>query len=78
MCTAHVHPHSDRPHVSNIRGSLSQRSPCRADTMAARKLIPLLDRVLVERVQAAVKTAGGVLLPESVLPKVSTGSRRVV
>ena len=39
--------------------------------MAARRLIPLLDRVLVERVVAAVKTPGGVLLPESALPKVS-------
>lgn len=38
--------------------------------MAARRLIPLLDRVLVERVQAATKSAGGVLLPETALPKV--------
>ncbi len=37
---------------------------------AARRLIPLLDRVLVERVAAAVKTSGGVLLPESAAPKV--------
>mmetsp|Transcript_11898 Transcript_11898/g.25561 ORF Transcript_11898/g.25561 Transcript_11898/m.25561 type:complete len:100 (-) Transcript_11898:583-882(-) len=41
--------------------------------MAARRLIPLLDRVLVERVQAATRTAGGVLLPESALPKVNEG-----
>lgn len=38
--------------------------------MSLRRLVPLLDRVLVERVQAAVKSAGGVLLPESALPKV--------
>lgn len=38
--------------------------------MAARRLIPLLDRVLVERVQAATKTAGGVLLPESAVSRV--------
>ena len=37
---------------------------------SARRLIPLLDRVLVERVVAAVKSPGGVLLPESALPKV--------
>lgn len=39
----------------------------------ARRLIPLLDRVLVEKVVPAAKTAGGVLLPESALPKVNEG-----
>lgn len=38
--------------------------------MAARRLIPLLDRVLIDKVQAVSKTAGGVLLPESVTQKV--------
>lgn len=33
--------------------------------MAARKLIPLLDRVLVQRIEAPTKSIGGVLLPES-------------
>mmetsp|Transcript_7351 Transcript_7351/g.20753 ORF Transcript_7351/g.20753 Transcript_7351/m.20753 type:complete len:101 (-) Transcript_7351:176-478(-) len=33
--------------------------------MAARRLIPLLDRVLVEKVVAPAKSSGGVLLPES-------------
>eukprot|EP00877_Chromochloris_zofingiensis_P012817 jgi/Chrzof1/778/Cz01g28150.t1 len=41
--------------------------------MAARRLIPLLDRVLVERITAPTKSAGGVLLPESALPKVNEG-----
>uniref|UniRef100_A0A7S0WKQ9 Protein groES n=1 Tax=Chlamydomonas leiostraca TaxID=1034604 RepID=A0A7S0WKQ9_9CHLO len=41
--------------------------------MAARRLIPLLDRVLVERVQHAAKSAGGVLLPETALPKLNEG-----
>jgi chaperonin GroES len=36
----------------------------------ARRLIPLLDRVLIEKVVAPTKSAGGVLLPESALPKV--------
>lgn len=36
----------------------------------ARRLIPLLDRVLVEKVVAPTKSAGGVLLPESAVPKV--------
>ena len=38
--------------------------------MTARRLIPLLDRVLVERVVAAVKSSGGILLPESAASKV--------
>jgi hypothetical protein len=36
----------------------------------ARRLIPLLDRVLIERIIAPTKSAGGVLLPESAVPKV--------
>lgn len=35
-----------------------------------RRLIPLLDRVLVERIVAPTKSAGGVLLPESAVSKV--------
>lgn len=30
-----------------------------------RRIVPLLDRVLVERVKAPTKSMGGVLLPES-------------
>jgi len=41
--------------------------------MATRRLIPLLDRVLVEKITAPTKSAGGVLLPESALPKVNEG-----
>jgi hypothetical protein len=37
----------------------------------ARRLVPLLDRVLIEKIVAPTKTAGGVLLPESAAPKVS-------
>jgi hypothetical protein len=36
---------------------------------AAKKLIPLLDRVLVEKVAARTKTVGGILLPESAASK---------
>lgn len=39
-----------------------------------RKLIPLLDRVLVERIQAVTKTASGILLPESATSKVGNRS----
>eukprot|EP01023_Acetabularia_acetabulum_P002040 TRINITY_DN1078_c1_g1_i1.p4 TRINITY_DN1078_c1_g1~~TRINITY_DN1078_c1_g1_i1.p4 ORF type:complete len:100 (-),score=24.89 TRINITY_DN1078_c1_g1_i1:195-494(-) len=35
----------------------------------SRKLLPLFDRVLVEKMLPASKTAGGVLLPESAQPK---------
>lgn len=37
----------------------------------AKKLIPLLDRVLVEKVIPPTKSVGGVLLPESATSKVS-------
>lgn len=37
---------------------------------AVKKLIPLMDRVLVERAVAATKTSGGILLPETVGSKV--------
>ncbi|KAG1662675.1 hypothetical protein FOA52_014601 [Chlamydomonas sp. UWO 241] len=42
--------------------------------MALRRLLPLLDRVLIERVIPATKTAGGVLLPESAAPKMNEGT----
>lgn len=35
----------------------------------AKKLIPLLDRVLVEKVAARTKTVGGILLPETASSK---------
>ena len=38
---------------------------------AARKLIPLLDRVLVQKITAPVKSSGGVLLPDSAASKVT-------
>ena len=49
-----------------------QRHQRHNKTMSAvKKLIPLLDRVLVERAVAATKTSGGILLPETVGSKVS-------
>ncbi|CAD7703882.1 unnamed protein product [Ostreobium quekettii] len=39
----------------------------------SRRLIPLLDRILVSRVAAPTKSAGGVLLPESAVNKVNEG-----
>lgn len=46
-----------------------QHSSTRSSSMA-RRLIPLLDRVLIEKITAPTKSAGGVLLPESAVPKV--------
>jgi hypothetical protein len=34
-------------------------------TAAAKRLVPLLDRVLVEKVVPPTKSAGGILLPDS-------------
>ena len=48
-----------------------QRHQRHDKTMSAvKKLIPLMDRVLVERAVAATKTSGGILLPETVGSKV--------
>jgi len=38
-----------------------------------KKLVPLADRVLVRRVLAATKSAGGILLPESSVTKNNEG-----
>lgn len=37
------------------------------------KLVPLADRVLVKRLEAITKTAGGILLPESNISKANEG-----
>jgi len=42
--------------------------------MAFRRLIPLLDRILVERLVPEVKTKGGILLPEQAQSKVQTAT----
>ena len=36
-------------------------------------MIPLLDRVLVKRIEAPTKSIGGILLPESSMPKLNEG-----
>ncbi|KAJ2454474.1 mitochondrial heat shock protein Hsp10 [Coemansia sp. RSA 2336] len=40
---------------------------------AAKRIIPLLDRVLIERVKAETKTATGILLPEKAVEKLNEG-----
>ncbi|MCO5572419.1 hypothetical protein L7F22_026174 [Adiantum nelumboides] len=39
----------------------------------AKKLVPLLDRILVEKIVPSTKSVGGVLLPESASSKVNSG-----
>eukprot|EP00962_Isochrysis_galbana_P019216 scaffold5593_cov125-Isochrysis_galbana.AAC.1 len=41
--------------------------------MAARRLVPLLDRVLVQRLEPPTKSIGGVLLPETSQSKLNEG-----
>merc|ERR1719504_143993 len=41
--------------------------------MAARRLVPLLDRVLVQRIEPPTKSIGGILLPESTQSKLNEG-----
>jgi len=43
----------------------------KASRNVLKKFIPLLDRVLVKRAAAEVKSAGGILLPESAQAKVN-------
>lgn len=40
---------------------------------AVKRLIPLLDRVLIKRAEAITKTAGGIVLPEKAQGKVLHG-----
>ncbi|KAJ1963784.1 mitochondrial heat shock protein Hsp10 [Dipsacomyces acuminosporus] len=40
---------------------------------AVKRIVPLLDRVLVERVKAETKTATGILLPEKAVEKLNEG-----
>nr|AAP80825.1 heat shock protein 10 [Griffithsia japonica] len=42
-------------------------------TKAIRKIVPLLDRVLVEKALAQKTSKGGVLLPESAISKLNEG-----
>ena len=44
---------------------LQLTKPLKSVLKSIRSLAPLLDRVLIQRVKAETKTAGGVLLPES-------------
>ncbi|XP_012257765.1 10 kDa heat shock protein, mitochondrial [Athalia rosae] len=41
---------------------------------AAKRLIPLFDRVLIQRAEAVTKTKGGIVLPEKAQAKVLKGT----
>lgn len=41
---------------------------------AARRLIPLFDRVLIQRAEAVTKTKGGIVIPEKAQAKVLKGT----
>merc|ERR1711933_41379 len=48
-----------------------------SDTMASgalKRLVPLLDRVLVSRVEPLKKSVGGVILPDSAVSKINEGT----
>ncbi|KAI7833230.1 chaperonin 10, partial [Kickxella alabastrina] len=40
---------------------------------AIQRIVPLLDRVLIQRVKAETKTASGILLPEKAVEKLNEG-----
>jgi len=41
---------------------------------SAKRLIPLFDRVLIQRAEAVTKTKGGIVIPEKAQGKVLTGT----
>lgn len=46
----------------------------RAVQAAAKKVVPLFDRVLIEKAEAVTKTKGGLYIPEKAQGKVVTGT----
>ncbi len=46
-------------------GKLKIRIPQATALKSIKSIAPLLDRILVQRIKAEAKTAGGILLPES-------------
>ncbi|XP_034186742.1 10 kDa heat shock protein, mitochondrial isoform X1 [Osmia lignaria lignaria] len=46
----------------------------KAAVSAIKRLVPLFDRVLIQRAEAATKTKGGIVLPEKAQAKVLQGT----
>lgn len=63
---------------SAIKGTIFTDSPCPPRKKATsirsiKSLVPLLDRVLVQRIKAETKTASGIFLPESSVKELNEG-----
>ena len=56
-----------------LLGSVMLTSSTALRCVQAKRLIPLLDRVLVQRIEPPTKSIGGVLLPESTQSKLNEG-----
>jgi chaperonin GroES len=54
-----------------MKPSLAKFSAQTTALKSIKSLMPLLDRVLVQRVKAEAKTAGGIFLPESSLKELN-------
>lgn len=61
-------------HASVLAHS-SRRPLSTEQSKMAKRLIPLLDRVLVEKIVAPTKSVGGIILPESAVSKVRRAPR---
>merc|ERR1712182_81075 len=58
--------------VASRKGATSSRS--RSMSGGLKRLVPLMDRVLVSRVEPLKKSVGGVILPDSAVSKINEGT----
>merc|ERR1711908_135423 len=58
--------------MGSRKGATSSRS--RSMSGGLKRLVPLMDRVLVSRVEPLKKSVGGVILPDSAVSKVNEGN----
>lgn len=67
-----ANPRAHRETQAVLGNSFLTKTPFQATSLKSiRALVPLLDRVLVQRVKAEAKTAGGIFLPESSVEKLN-------
>lgn len=55
------------------RLELLQSAAAQSVLASAKRLVPLFDRVLIQRAEAITKTKGGIVIPEKAQGKVLTG-----
>jgi chaperonin GroES len=60
-----------RAHPAEETAMLMSNSPQATSLRSIKALVPLLDRVLVQRVKAEAKTASGIFLPESTVKELN-------